>query len=203
MFNLFETHKKNSQNKILDLGCGAGLLVKHKIIFSEVEITGLDFATKMIDLSKNLTLTTDENNETNIINVKEQDQQLNSKPKTIYDFLIKNNFNKFADFSKQYDIIVSRGFLNYQNNHNEIITKISQLLTEKGYFIGYINNNLSQESCLDKRDNFSTPFFHNYQQIEFTKLNDIFIKNSFNLITKQEFALEKDNLAIIFIYQKK
>jgi predicted TPR repeat methyltransferase len=203
VFNLFETHKQESHNKILDLGCGKGLLAqKIKSSFQNSKITGLDFAPEMINISKNLILATESSdNETNIINVKEPDKK--TKPNSIYDFLIRSDFNKFTDFSKIYDIIISRGFLNYQSNHSEVITKISQLIIKEGYFIGYINQPLSQEVCLDKRDNFSVPFFHNYQKVEFAKLNNIFIKNSFDLITKQEFALEKDSLATIFIYQKK
>ena len=204
VFDLFITHQQPNHHKILDLGCGNGLLGKKiKEALPQSEITGLDFATEMINISKNLYLSENQSEaaEVKIINVKNKETEAIKQP--IYDFLIRSNFNKFTDISKIYDIIISRGFLNYQNNHAEIIAKIAQLTAQKGYFIGYINNIMTENALLEKRDNFSIPFFHNYNQIEFTKLNDIFIKNSFQLITKQEFALEKDNLATIFIYQKK
>ena len=199
VFDLFVTHNQKQDAKIFELGCGRGFLgQKIKQAYPDCAITGLDMASEMIDFSKELKLTKN-TQEVEVINVKAKKTE---QDKTIYDFLIKSDFDKFADFNQKYDALLSRGFLNYQNNHAEIINKISNLLEKDGIFIFYIRKPLDHDDKIEIRNNLSVPFFHNLSLISEPDLINLCKKNNLALLTKQDFKLEQNSMATIFVCQK-
>ena len=199
VFDLFVTHNQKQDAKIFELGCGRGFLgQKIKQAYPDCAITGLDMAREMIDFSKELKLTKN-TQEVEVINVKEE------KPvqeKTIYDFLIKSDFDKFTDLNQKYDVLLSRGFLNYQHNHQEIIKKISNLLEKDGIFISYIRKALDHDNKIEIRNNLSVPFFHNFSIVSEPDFINFCKRSNLDLITKQDFTLEENSPATIFVYKK-
>ena len=202
-FDIFDNHNEKQNPKILELGCGVGKLGNTiKDSYHDASITGVDSNADMVNYAKELECPIKEK-ETVVIDLKQKNKpEENHSHISVYDYLIKTDFNNFDDFSKKYDVVIARGFFHYIDEYKKVIGNISKLLNKGGLFIHYARNPLEKEDYQIIRNDFSFPFYNNFRFQDEKAFTAECKKKSLKLLAKQEFTLEIKYPATIFVYKK-
>lgn len=197
----FKSHNKKKSTKIIELGCGNGMLGKAiKTSSPAVSLTGLDYATDMIQKAK-LLKSVEYENDIEVIDLKNTPSEQNTEI-SVYDYLIKTDLKNYNQTENKYDAVLARGIFNYIDDYSNIIQNISKLLNNNGLFILYLRKPLDEEDYQYIRDNFSFPFYSNFVIHEIPKFIKYCEKQSMKLISQQDFTLEIKYSATILVFNK-
>ena len=138
----FKSHNKKKSTKIIELGCGNGMLGKAiKTSSPAVSLTGLDYATDMIQKAK-LLKSVEYENDIEVIDLKNTPSEQNTEI-SVYDYLIKTGAinhtasiyieekNTYEDkniwtHEEGMQFIADYGFINKKINFNSEVIKINQ-----------------------------------------------------------------------------
>jgi predicted TPR repeat methyltransferase len=205
--NLISNNKNKTKSKILDLGCGKGAFSKNlKEKLHEIEITGIDFSSNMIELAKNLTYTVKEEYDDDIIEVSKKHKAKKAQELEPYVFatLIKKDLLDINEktIKDKFDYITSRGIINYIENPDKYFSIISKF-SKKGsiiYFYNALPHNLEEQQFIKKEMTY--PFFINKRFHSHKEIEKSIKKHKFKITQKEQFQLELKSKADLYCLTK-
>lgn len=167
--------KLNTKIKILDLGCGTGLVGESLgTKFSETEITGIDISLKML------------------IQAKEK-----QKYNHIYNNFIHQDFRNFIAKTKQkFDIVTACLSLHYQKSFSNTLSSIREILKNDGIVIFAIEKTLHDHQKVNLNYGFEN-FCYNKSYIK-----DEIHTSGLHLTEIIESSVKNDRIAFICICKK-
>ncbi len=201
VFQIYRANIPAKHDNILDLGCGLGLLGKKiKEHSNDNTLTGLDFAQNMVQQARLINYNQADQAEI-IDNNIEQPSEGKGRAK-VYDYIIKADLLQFQNKQKiKYDVIVARGIFNYINDLEKGVEFLSKNLAKQGVLIFYLTQEFTLEEQRLIKEEFSYPFFCRHIAYQEEHVKEVFKKYEFELVSTEDFVLEKYAKSKIFVYR--